>query len=85
MLIPSGPEMASAARSERNQGRAPDMSVVEHDRFGFNYRLSDLAAATGVAQVERLDELLADRTRVAALYAGRLGELGAAPAPEPAA
>jgi perosamine synthetase len=54
--------------SERNQGRAPDMGWLDHDRLGFNYRLSDLACALGLAQVERLDELLAARARVAGLY-----------------
>ena len=42
--------------SERNQGRAPDMGWLDHDRLGFNYRLSDVACALGVAQLERLDE-----------------------------
>jgi perosamine synthetase len=54
--------------SERNQGRAPDMGWLDHDRLGFNYRLSDIAAALGVAQLQRLQELLAGRARVAALY-----------------
>jgi perosamine synthetase len=44
------------------------MGWLDHDRLGFNYRLSDLAAALGVAQVERLDEMLARRSSVAALY-----------------
>ena len=42
--------------SERNQGRAPDMDWLDHDRLGFNYRLSDVACAIGLAQLERLDE-----------------------------
>jgi perosamine synthetase len=54
--------------SERNQGRAPDMGWLDHDRLGFNYRLSDIACALGLAQLERLDEMLAGRARVAALY-----------------
>jgi perosamine synthetase len=54
--------------SERNQGRAPDMGWLDHDRLGFNYRLDDLSCALGIAQLERLDELLAGRARVAALY-----------------
>jgi perosamine synthetase len=58
--------------SERNQGRAPDMGWLDHDRLGFNYRLDDLSCALGVAQLERLDELLAGRARVAALYAQTL-------------
>jgi perosamine synthetase len=54
--------------SERNQGRAPDMGWLDHDRLGFNYRLSELACAFGIAQLERLDDLLAARARVADRY-----------------
>jgi perosamine synthetase len=61
--------------SERNQGRAPNMDWLDHDRLGFNYRLSDVACAIGVAQLEQLDELLADRAGVAALYREALGDL----------
>jgi perosamine synthetase len=58
--------------SERNQGRAPDMGWLDHDRLGFNYRLTDVAAAIGLAQLERLDAMLAARARVAARYAEAL-------------
>jgi perosamine synthetase len=58
--------------SERNQGRAPDMGWLDHDRLGYNYRLDDLSCALGMAQLERLDELLEARARVAALYAEAL-------------
>jgi perosamine synthetase len=61
--------------SERNQGRAPDMDWLDHDRLGFNYRLSDIACALGLAQLERLGVLLAGRTQVAALYRDALGSL----------
>jgi perosamine synthetase len=54
--------------SERNQGRSPDMGWLDHDRLGFNYRLSDIACALGLAQLERLDEMLEGRARVASLY-----------------
>jgi perosamine synthetase len=54
--------------SERNQGRAPDMGWLDHDRLGFNYRLSDIACALGIAQLERLAAMLADRAWVAGLY-----------------
>jgi perosamine synthetase len=61
--------------SERNQGRAPDMGWLDHDRLGFNYRLTDIACAIGLAQLERLDELLAGRARVAAGYREALAPL----------
>ena len=58
--------------SERNQGRAPDMGWLDHDRLGFNYRLSDIACALGIAQLERLDDMLSGRARVAGWYAEAL-------------
>jgi perosamine synthetase len=61
--------------SERNQGRSPDMGWLDHDRLGFNYRLSELACAVGLAQLERLDEMLAGRAHAAALYREALGDL----------
>ncbi|MEA2364483.1 MAG: perosamine synthetase [Thermoleophilaceae bacterium] len=61
--------------SERNQGRVPDMGWLDHDRLGFNYRLDDLSCALGIAQLERLDELLAGRARVAALYSEALADV----------
>jgi perosamine synthetase len=68
-MITLGDEaMKARIDSERNQGRAPDMGWLDHDRLGFNYRLSDIACALGLAQLERLDEMLAGRARVAGLY-----------------
>jgi dTDP-4-amino-4,6-dideoxygalactose transaminase len=61
--------------SERNQGRSPDMGWLDHDRLGFNYRLSELACALGLAQLERLEGMLAGRAHVASLYREALGDL----------
>jgi perosamine synthetase len=82
VLVTAEPEVAERVRSERNQGRAADMAAVEHDRIGFNYRLSDLQAAIGIAQLERIGELLSARDNVAGLYRERLTQLGAQAAGE---
>jgi perosamine synthetase len=58
-------------RSLRNQGRPEPGGWLEHVRLGFNYRLSDIAAALGIGQLERLDEILMRRGQAA----GRYGEL----------
>lgn len=68
MIIPTDPQSAERLRSERNQGRAADMGWLDHAGLGFNYRLSDLAAALGVAQLEKLDAMLVARAQVAAHY-----------------
>ena len=82
ILVPGEASAAARARSERNQGRGGSMAVLDHERLGFNYRLSDLQAALGVAQVERLEAILDRRAAVAARYADGLAALGAAPAGE---
>jgi perosamine synthetase len=68
MVCVADPALKERIDSERNQGRAPDMGWLDHDRLGFNYRLSDVACALGLAQLERLEEMLAGRVRVAAAY-----------------
>ena len=75
MIVPTDPYAAARLRSERNQGRAVDMGWLDHDRLGFNYRLSDIASAVGVGQVEKLPSLLERRAAVAARYAERLAEV----------
>ena len=69
--------------SERNQGRAPNMDWLDHDRLGFNYRLSDIACALGLAQLERLEELLTARATVAGLYREALANIEELELPHP--
>jgi perosamine synthetase len=68
MVTLADAELKQRIDSERNQGRAPDMGWLDHDRLGFNYRLSDIACALGIAQLARLEQMLAGRARVASLY-----------------
>jgi dTDP-4-amino-4,6-dideoxygalactose transaminase len=71
-------------RSLRNQGRAYEGgSWFHHVRLGFNYRWTDLQAAIGIAQVEKLDEILRRRNEVAARYAELLGGVDGVEAPLP--
>jgi dTDP-4-amino-4,6-dideoxygalactose transaminase len=81
MIVPSAPDVARKLRSARNQGRAPDMGWLDHGGLGFNYRLSDLAAALGVAQLEKLDGMLSRRGAVASLYEEGLATIEAVAAP----
>ena len=50
-------------KSLSNQGRSDSGEWLTHARLGYNYRLDDLAAALGLAQLERLDEILARARR----------------------
>ena len=75
MITLADPALKQRIDSERNQGRAPNMDWLDHDRLGFNYRLSDIACAVGIAQLARLDDMLAGRSRVADLYREALPEI----------
>jgi perosamine synthetase len=68
------PALADACRSLRNQGRASN-ARMQHVRLGYNYRLDEMSAALGCAQLERLDTLLERRRRVARLYDEALAPL----------
>jgi perosamine synthetase len=68
MVTLADPGLKARIDSERNQGRAPDMGWLDHDRLGFNYRLSDIACALGLAQLGRLEQMLAARAALADRY-----------------
>jgi perosamine synthetase len=70
-------------KSLSNQGRSDSGEWLTHARLGYNYRLDDLSAALGLAQMERLDEILAARSGVAARYAELLAGVDGVEAPLP--
>lgn len=74
MITLADPAMKQRIDSERNQGRAPDMGWLDHDRLGFNYRLSEIACALGIAQLDRLEQMLGDRARLAQRYREALAD-----------
>lgn len=73
MIVTDDPALARRCRSLRNQGRDEGGEWLAHRRMGYNYRLSDLNCALGLAQLRRIDEILAERRRVRSLYEARLG------------
>jgi dTDP-4-amino-4,6-dideoxygalactose transaminase len=74
MVVTDDHDLAQVMRSMRNQGRDMDGTWLRHVRLGYNYRLDELSAAIGVAQVERLGTLRAGRQRVVAAYERALGD-----------
>jgi perosamine synthetase len=72
MITTDDDAVAAELRSLINQGRGDDGGWLIHDRIGFNYRMDEMSAAVGLAQVEKLDMLLEGRRAVAALYADAL-------------
>lgn len=72
MIVTDDDEVASLARSLRNQGRGEMGAWLEHDRLGYNYRMDEMSAALGVSQLRRLEHFLAKREQVAGMYSERL-------------
>lgn len=72
MIVTDDETIADLCRSMRNQGRDTGGGWLAHPRMGFNYRLSDINAALGLAQLLRIDEIIAQRNRVHRLYTQRL-------------
>lgn len=72
MVVTEDEAIANQCKSLRNQGRDTNGGWLAHPRMGYNYRLSDIACALGIVQLERLDEIVATRKRVAGWYQERL-------------
>ncbi len=75
MVVTDDTSLAEAIRSMRNQGRDADGTWLRHVRLGYNYRLDELSAALGVAQMERIEELRRGRARVVEGYQRALGSV----------
>ncbi len=71
MIVTDDDAFATTCRSLRNQGRE-GMAWLAHQRLGYNYRLDEMSAALGVAQMERLEDILDKRRKVAHIYMERL-------------
>lgn len=72
MIVTNKDDWDRLFRSLRNQGRDVFDAWLNHSRLGYNYRLDELSAALGVVQLERIEELLEKREKVARWYNERL-------------
>jgi perosamine synthetase len=75
IVVTDSEEQWRLVKSLSNQGRGDDGPWLEHVRLGYNYRLDDLSAALGVAQLEKLDRILELRSQVAERYRSLLAGL----------
>jgi dTDP-4-amino-4,6-dideoxygalactose transaminase len=74
MITTDDAELAARARHLVTQAKLPGPGYV-HDQIGYNYRLTNIAAAVGVAQLEQLPRFLAAKRRIAARYADAFADL----------
>ncbi|USK35015.1 DegT/DnrJ/EryC1/StrS family aminotransferase [Bacillus sp. F19] len=75
MLVTNNKKIYEVCASLRNQGRSISNEWLVHERLGYNYRLSDVHAAIGIAQMERLDDILAKRQKAANYYHHLINQL----------
>lgn len=68
MVVTNDPAIAAAVQALRNHGRTGSGDWLEHSLLGYNYRLSEMNCALGLAQLRRIDTILAARSSRAALY-----------------
>ena len=68
IVVTDNKHVANLLRSMRNQGRDVGVAWLEHNRLGYNYRLSDINCALGIAQLSRIEKMLAKRNKVAGMY-----------------
>ena len=72
MVVTRDARLADTMRALRNQGRRAADGWLDHSLLGYNYRLSEINCALGVAQMKRLGAILATREAVAMRYAKAL-------------
>jgi perosamine synthetase len=82
VIVTNDDKAANFMRALRSQGRAPGDTWLQHTYLGYNYRMDEMSAALGLAQMQRIEELLNQRQQVADWYAERLGELHGVEAPQ---
>jgi perosamine synthetase len=84
MVVTDDAELAGNLRSMRNQGRDEDGTWLRHVQLGYNYRIDELSAALGVAQLRRREEMRRARAQVAAAYDRLLAQYKWVKRPAPA-
>jgi UDP-4-amino-4,6-dideoxy-N-acetyl-beta-L-altrosamine transaminase len=85
MAMTNDPKLAELMRLDRSHGITRDPAQLQHDdvgpwyyeqqRLGFNYRMTDIAAALGLSQLTRIDEFITRRRGIAAAYDAAFGDL----------
>ena len=75
ILVTDNEELARLARSMRSQGRGESGEWLDHERLGYNFRMDELSAALGCSQMERIEEILDKRAKIAGRYGEKLAKV----------
>ena len=74
VVVTQNKKILELIKSLRNQGRSEDLRWLDHNKLGYNYRMDELSAALGLAQLEKIGWLFRERGRVADWYNKILSE-----------
>ena len=72
VIVTDNENIAKLAKSMRNQGRGEGDTWLQHTRLGYNYRISDINCVLGISQLNRLNEIIEKRNKVASMYNEKL-------------
>jgi len=75
VLVTDNKELAKLSRSMRSLGRGESGEWLDHERLGYNFRMDELSASLGCSQMERIEEILDKRAKVARMYGEKLVEV----------
>lgn len=68
MVVTNSKRVCDLCRSLRNQGRSENMQWLDHARLGYNYRMDEMSAALGLAQLKKIDKSIRKRQKIAGWY-----------------
>jgi perosamine synthetase len=74
VVVTNNKSLADLCSSMRNQGREDSDDWVDHQRLGYNFRLSDINCALGIAQLKRIKEILQKRENIAQIYNAKFAD-----------
>ncbi|MBI2670099.1 MAG: DegT/DnrJ/EryC1/StrS family aminotransferase [Candidatus Yanofskybacteria bacterium] len=72
MVVTNNRKIYELCASLRNQGRAENMQWLDHQYLGYNYRMDEMSAALGTAQLQKLDFMIKHRQALAGWYSKHL-------------
>lgn len=68
MIVTNNKKVYEICCSLKNQGRLPNMQWLDHKYLGYNYRMDEMSAALGIAQLEKLDFMIKQRQQICTTY-----------------
>lgn len=74
MIVTNDPDLFARIQKLRDHGRPPGDRYFQNDEVAFKYKMSAVQAALGIAQMERIDELIAKKRQIFSWYEDRLSQ-----------